>query len=115
MNRRPPRSPRTDTLFPYTTLFRSAFALVSVAAAVQMDGDRVSDVRIDWGGVAHRPWRAHRAEAALLGRPLTEPAVRPAVDVDLEDARTGQDSAYKIPLRRHTTAVTRTRLAQRAR
>ncbi|HEY9564373.1 MAG TPA: FAD binding domain-containing protein, partial [Nocardioides sp.] len=92
-----------------------AFALVSVAAAVQMDGDRVSDVRIAWGGVAHKPWRAHRAEAELIGRPLTEEAVRAAVDVELEDARTGEESAYKIPMLRNTTAVTLTRLAQEAR
>ncbi|NYG59466.1 xanthine dehydrogenase YagS FAD-binding subunit [Nocardioides daedukensis] len=92
-----------------------AFALVSVAAAIEMDGDRVGDVRIAWGGVAHKPWRAHRAEAELIGRPLTEEAVRAAVDVELADARTGEESAYKIPMLRNTTAVTLTRLAQEAR
>ena len=47
-----------------------AFALVSVAAALELEGDEVRDVRIAWGGVAHRPWRATRAEEALRGQPI---------------------------------------------
>jgi xanthine dehydrogenase YagS FAD-binding subunit len=44
-----------------------AFALVSVAAAVELDGDTVRDLRIVLGGVAHKPWRAVAAENALRG------------------------------------------------
>ncbi len=48
-----------------------AFALVSVAAALDMDGGNVADARIALGGVAHKPWRAREAEAALVGKPLS--------------------------------------------
>ncbi|MCW2793143.1 MAG: xanthine dehydrogenase fad-binding subunit [Nocardioides sp.] len=89
-----------------------AFALVSVAAAVELDGPVVRDVRIAWGGVAHRPWRARLAEAALVGRELTEDAVRSAVDEELADAETTAQTAYKVPMLRNTTALTLTRLAE---
>jgi xanthine dehydrogenase YagS FAD-binding subunit len=79
-----------------------AFALVSVAAALELEGDEVRDVRLAWGGVAHRPWRAARAEAALRGHPLSEDAVRAAVDDELADARTDEGSAYKLPMVRAT-------------
>ena len=47
-----------------------AFALVSVAAALELDRDgRVAQARIAFGGVAHKPWRCERAEAALRGAP----------------------------------------------
>jgi xanthine dehydrogenase YagS FAD-binding subunit len=46
-----------------------AFALVSVAAGLEMEGGTIKDVRLALGGVAHKPWRAERAEAALRGRP----------------------------------------------
>jgi hypothetical protein len=49
-----------------------AFALVSVAAALALDGDAIADVRLALGGVAPKPWRAWRAEEALRGRPATE-------------------------------------------
>ena len=55
-----------------------AFALISVAAALEMDGDRIADVRIAFGGVAHKPWRASKAEAALRGGPATDAAFRAA-------------------------------------
>ncbi len=48
-----------------------AFALVSVAAALELDGGTVKDVRLALGGVAHKPWRAWKAEAALRGQPAT--------------------------------------------
>jgi xanthine dehydrogenase YagS FAD-binding subunit len=89
-----------------------AFALVSVAAAVELDGPVVRDVRIAWGGVAHKPWRARLAEAALVGRELTEDAVRSAVDEELADAETTAQTAYKVPMLRNTTALTLTRLAE---
>jgi xanthine dehydrogenase YagS FAD-binding subunit len=88
-----------------------AFALVSVAAGLEMDGDIVRDVRIAWGGVAHRPWRATQAEDALRGQRLTEESVRAAADVDLADAETSEQTAYKVPMVRNTTALALTRLA----
>jgi xanthine dehydrogenase YagS FAD-binding subunit len=83
-----------------------AFALVSVAVVLQLDGDTVRDVRIAWGGVAHKPWRARRAEAALVGETLTEDAVRAAADEELEAAETTEETAYKVPMVRNTTVHT---------
>jgi xanthine dehydrogenase YagS FAD-binding subunit len=80
-----------------------AFALVSVAAALELEGDTVRDLRLAWGGVAHRPWRATRAEEALRGRPLTDAALRAALDEELAAARTDEGSAFKVPLVRSTT------------
>jgi xanthine dehydrogenase YagS FAD-binding subunit len=74
------------------------FALVSVAAAVALDGDTVADVRLALGGVAHAPWRATRAESALRGGPATEAAFRAAADAELREARPLEHNAFKLPL-----------------
>ncbi|WP_370617080.1 FAD binding domain-containing protein [Mumia sp. Pv 4-285] len=89
-----------------------AFALVSVAAALQLDDGVVRDVRVAWGGVAHKPWRAERAEAALAGRPLTDENVRAAVDQELEAAQTNDETAYKPAMVRNATAWTLLALAE---
>lgn len=83
-----------------------AFALVSVAAALEVVDGTVTGVRVAFGGLAHAPWRAHRAERALLGGPATEEAFRAAARAELEDARTGPDNAFKIPLAVNTLAST---------
>lgn len=75
-----------------------AFALVSVAVALELDGDTVSDVRIAWGGVAHKPWRARLTEELLTGGALDEQRVRDAVAEELRPAATGPDNAYKVPM-----------------
>jgi xanthine dehydrogenase YagS FAD-binding subunit len=79
-----------------------AFALVSVAAALDVAGGTVRDVRLAFGGVAHKPWRAYRAEQALRGRPATEDSFRAAAEAELVDAepRPGIDggNAFKVPL-----------------
>ncbi|WP_028921647.1 FAD binding domain-containing protein [Pseudonocardia acaciae] len=79
-----------------------AFALVSVAAAVEMDDGVVRDARIAFGGVAHKPWRAHRAERALRGAPATDDSYRAAARAELADARPlgGLDggNAFKVPM-----------------
>ena len=82
-----------------------AFALVSVAAALDLDGDTVRDVRIALGGVAHKPWRAWKAEAALRGRPATEASFRAAAEVELTDARPLRDNGFKIELAKRTIAA----------
>jgi xanthine dehydrogenase YagS FAD-binding subunit len=82
-----------------------AFALVSVAAAVQLAGDRIEDVRIALGGVAHKPWRASKAETALRNGPATEEAFRAAAIAELADANPLRDNRFKIEL------VTRTLIA----
>ncbi|MEV2238015.1 xanthine dehydrogenase family protein subunit M [Micromonospora sp. NPDC049891] len=85
-----------------------AFALVSVAAAIDIADGRVRDVRIALGGVAHKPWRATRAEDLLRGGPVTEERLHRAAAAELADARPQSDNAFKIPLARN--AVVRTLL-----
>jgi xanthine dehydrogenase YagS FAD-binding subunit len=79
-----------------------AFALVSVAAAVDVADGVVRDARIAFGGVAHKPWRAHRAEEALRGATATDDSYRAAAEAELVDAaaQPGVDggNAFKIPL-----------------
>ncbi|MBV9537497.1 MAG: xanthine dehydrogenase family protein subunit M [Acidisphaera sp.] len=79
-----------------------AFALVSVAAALRLDGDRVGDVRLALGGVAHKPWRAWRAEEALRGRPATAENFRAAARAELADAKPLRDNGFKIALAANT-------------
>ncbi len=83
-----------------------AFALVSVAAALDVHDGEVRDVRIALGGVAHRPWRAARAEDTLRGLPATEESFRLAAAAELEAARPLRDNGFKVPLARNL--VTRT-------
>ena len=75
-----------------------AFALVSVAAALELDGDAIADVRLALGGVAPKPWRAWRAEEALRGRPATEASFLEAADAELADARPLAGNAFKVEL-----------------
>ncbi len=79
-----------------------AFALVSVAAALELDGDRVAGVRVAFGGVAHKPWRAHRIEAALTGATLDEAAVRDAAAQEFAAAQPLRDNAFKPALATRT-------------
>ncbi|MFS0773990.1 FAD binding domain-containing protein [Sphingomonas sp. 1P08PE] len=75
-----------------------AFALVSVAAALSVEDGRVADVRIALGGVAHKPWRAADAEAALRGGPATAAAFHAAAEAELADAVALRDNGFKIEL-----------------
>jgi xanthine dehydrogenase YagS FAD-binding subunit len=75
-----------------------AFALVSIAAGIELDGDIIKDVRLALGGVAHKPWRAHIAEATLKGRPATRAAFRQAAEAELAPARGLADNSFKIEL-----------------
>jgi xanthine dehydrogenase YagS FAD-binding subunit len=82
-----------------------AFALVSVAAAVELDGDAIADVRLALGGIATKPWRAWRAEETLRGRPATEFIFLEAAAAELADARPLAGNAFKIGLTRRTIAA----------
>ncbi|WP_431877764.1 FAD binding domain-containing protein [Amycolatopsis sacchari] len=75
-----------------------AFALVSVAAAAEVRDGTISDIRLAFGGVAHKPWRAYRAEEVLRGRESTEDNFRAAAEAELRDARTDEGNAFKVPL-----------------
>jgi xanthine dehydrogenase YagS FAD-binding subunit len=79
-----------------------AFALVSVAAAVDVEDGTVRDVRIALGGVAHKPWRAWRAEEVLRGAPAVDGAFRAAAHAELADAVPLRDNAFKVPMARNT-------------
>jgi xanthine dehydrogenase YagS FAD-binding subunit len=83
-----------------------AFALVSVAAALELEGDTVKDVRIALGGVAHKPWRALKAEDALRGKLASSEAFANAAAMELADATPLSDNGFKIELAKRTiTAV----------
>jgi len=83
-----------------------AFALISVAAALRVEDGKVAEARIALGGVAHKPWRATKAEAALIGGPATPEAFRAAAEAELADAKPLRDNAFKIELAARTlTAV----------
>ena len=75
-----------------------AFALVSVAAALQMDGERVQSARIALGGVAHNPWRANVAEQMLSGQPLSQAALKNAAAAALSGAQPRHGNAFKVQL-----------------
>lgn len=75
-----------------------AFALVSVAAALDVVDGAVRDVRLAFGGVAPMPWRATKAEAVVRGAPATEETFRRAADAELVDARPCPGTAFKVPL-----------------
>jgi xanthine dehydrogenase YagS FAD-binding subunit len=79
-----------------------AFALVSVGAAMQIDNGTITGVRVALGGVAHKPWRALTAEAALHGRPASPQTFADAAAAELADARPLRDNAFKIELARRT-------------
>ncbi|TGD96991.1 FAD binding domain-containing protein [Methylobacterium nonmethylotrophicum] len=77
-----------------------AFALVSVAAALEMDGDTIRTARLALGGVAHKPWRNAEAEDRLVGRPANPETFREAADVILAEARPYTHNAFKVELAR---------------
>ncbi|OIS91816.1 FAD binding domain-containing protein [Brucella cytisi] len=80
-----------------------AFALISVAAAVDIDDvGIVRDVRLALGGVAHKPWRAVKAEAALKGQMASVESFRAAADAELADAVALSENAFKIELAKRT-------------
>jgi xanthine dehydrogenase YagS FAD-binding subunit len=78
-----------------------SFAVVSIAAAVAVDNGTMRECRIAFGGVAHVPWRATRAEEALRGAPATAESFAAAADAELEQAQPLRDNAFKIPLARN--------------
>jgi len=77
-----------------------AFALVSVAAAMELDGDRIKIARLALGGVAHKPWRDVAVEASLAGQPANRTAFAAAADRLLRDAKGHAHNAFKIDLAR---------------
>jgi xanthine dehydrogenase YagS FAD-binding subunit len=83
-----------------------AFAVVSVAAALDLEDGIVRDVRIALGGVAHKPWRAHWAEQSLRGGVAGEESFIRAADAELGQASPLRDNGYKVPLARNVIVST---------
>jgi xanthine dehydrogenase YagS FAD-binding subunit len=77
-----------------------AFALVSVAAALELEREAIKEARLALGGVAHKPWRDPSTEAALRGQVANEATFTRAADVLLRDAKGFEHNAFKIGLAR---------------
>lgn len=88
-----------------------AFALISVAGGLSLANGQVTQIRIALGGVAAKPWRASRAEHALLGRAPTPDAFLAAIREELVDAQPLSGNAFKIGLVERTTVAVLTALA----
>ncbi|SOZ20112.1 xanthine dehydrogenase, with FAD-binding domain [Cupriavidus taiwanensis] len=82
-----------------------AFALVSVAAALELDGKLVRSARLALGGVAHKPWRVPAAERALAGRPLSAHSAADAARLLLDGAHPYAHNAFKIGLAQRAVAL----------
>ena len=77
-----------------------AFALVSVAAGLEMEGERIGEARFTLGGVAHKPWRDKEAEAMLRGQSPDRDLFERAATHVLRDARGYVGNSFKIGLAR---------------
>jgi xanthine dehydrogenase YagS FAD-binding subunit len=81
-----------------------AFALVSVAAALDLGGGKIRQARIAMGGVAYKPWRATEAERFLTGKAATEENFAAAADIAMKDAKPLEHNKYKVELGKRAIA-----------
>jgi xanthine dehydrogenase YagS FAD-binding subunit len=79
-----------------------AFALVSVAVGLELEGGNIKEARFALGGVAHKPWRKAEAEAALRGKAVSGTAFAEAADIVLQEAKGFGHNTFKIDLARRT-------------
>lgn len=79
-----------------------AFALVSAAAALELEGGTIRSARLALGGVAHKPWRSEQAEAALVGKPANRASYQAAAEQALAGAKTYEHNAFKLVLAKET-------------
>ncbi|MER7691042.1 xanthine dehydrogenase family protein subunit M [Streptomyces sp. NPDC097610] len=91
-----------------------AFAIGSIAAALDVHDGVVREVRLAFGAVASRPWRARAAERALTGGPASAEAFAAAADAELTAARTLPHNGYKVPLMRNLVVAMLTELTEEA-
>lgn len=89
-----------------------AFALVSVAGIVAVEGGKISSARLAFGGLGPMPWRNEAVEAALVGQEPTDAAFNAAADTLLADAKGYGSNDFKIPLTRRTLIATLRELTQ---
>src|SRR5512133_3217861 len=83
-----------------------SFAVVSVAAAVDVADGTVRDCRVALGAVVHGPWRAWRVEESLRGAPATDASFAAVADAELAQAQPLRDNAFKVPLARNLMIAT---------
>lgn len=88
-----------------------AFALVSVAAALETKDGAIKGIRLALGGVAHKPWRAYKAENTMLGAKANRETFERAAEAELSDARGYGQNDFKIELAKRTMVHTLTELA----
>lgn len=88
-----------------------AFALASAAVALDVRDGVVREVRLAFGGLAHKPWRATTAEAELVGGPATGDAFGRAVATELSAARPLRDNGFKVLIARNLAVRLLTELA----
>jgi xanthine dehydrogenase YagS FAD-binding subunit len=79
-----------------------AFALASVAVALDVNGGTIGNARIAFGGIGTKPWRSPQAERALIGKPANEATFRAAANAALAGARPHKDNAFKVELAKRT-------------
>jgi xanthine dehydrogenase YagS FAD-binding subunit len=89
-----------------------AFALVSVAAALEMDDGTITGVRLALGGVAHKPWRAYQAEQTMLGAKAIRETFERAAEAELSSARGCGDNNFKIELAKRTMVSVMTEMVE---
>jgi len=75
-----------------------AFDLVSVAAALSIENNRISDARIAAGGVAHKPWRLLNVEKALIGQPASVDTFQKAASIAIQGAKGYGQNSFKLKL-----------------
>jgi xanthine dehydrogenase YagS FAD-binding subunit len=75
-----------------------AFALVSVAAGLDINNGIIRQARLAMGGVAHKPWRLFDAEKALIGKPVSEATFKQAAEIAMQGAKAYQYNAFKLKL-----------------
>ena len=95
-----PRSPYADHSAYIKARDRAsyAFALVSAAAAIEVEGATIRSARLSLGGVAHKPWRSEAAERLLVGKPAEQASYRAAADAALTGAKTYEHNAFKVEM-----------------
>ncbi|WP_371650756.1 MULTISPECIES: xanthine dehydrogenase family protein subunit M [unclassified Streptomyces] len=91
-----------------------AFAIGSIAAALDVRDGVVHEVRLAFGAVASRPWRARTAERALTGSPASAEAFAAAADAELAAAEALPHNGYKVTLTRNLVVAVLTELAEEA-
>jgi len=75
-----------------------AFALVSVAAALDIDNGTIKQARLAMGGVAHKPWRLIDAEKALIGKSVSEESFKQAAEIAMQGAKAYEYNSFKLKL-----------------